>query len=170
MPSQRDQRIEACPWCKLDGEELAIRCGTSNELVGMRRTFNVVSSCGSAGPHRETRAEAIEAWNRIASSAQRPVEAKDAEGLARRYGDLIREDTAPTLDESHARALSRLVQEAVEAERDRILFRLRAECEHATPPLNSEQAHFRGGIVHSIAAVEAIRARREGEGEDAAVR
>ena len=57
-------KIKACPWCKIvDENEQAI----AREVLTTCNPRHVICSCGAAGPHADTRKEAIEKWNRAAA-------------------------------------------------------------------------------------------------------
>ena len=149
MPTQRDERIEAAD----DAFEA--------------RPVEYGSDIGEYAHDKFVYREGYEAGYLAASSAQCPVDAKDSEGLWERFQALLVNDAwtcaeTDKLTDVRARALSRLVQEAVEAERERII--------RLIGPMyvgNSPGPLMDAGFNHAKECIaRAIRARREGEGED----
>lgn len=63
---KREPESAPCPWCRCASPEE--RCISTTP----HGSFSVSCSCGASGPHRETREEAIVAWNRVSKMGSKP--------------------------------------------------------------------------------------------------
>jgi hypothetical protein len=142
----RDAELAACPWHD-DNHENPPRV-VSHNVRSLETTFHVVAcdGCGTEGPRRATRREAIAAWNR--RTRPEPLAGSGVAGelvaAIAAYHDAMPQAQGETGDPFAAKEASKAMARLLYTHSDAILQSLRAH------PAPEQSAHCSGEVVEGL--------------------